>query len=206
MFQEQLTKLEPDKTEQVLSLINPKLESGLFEPAETTILSIDLPFYPGWEFFDIADYGAAPPRKTYALHEKQTGNIVLLDWSNQPIYELNKHVPIKLDKEIVPLYVRFFFTHVRGKHGRFGIVENVDDIAWKEDPPPAARRAIGKMLFPITFQKQTETGEYHLKACMTFKDSLFKADIFIDPTGQTRLANEELLIEDMPVLDDMFGQ
>ena len=41
---------------------------------------------------------------------------------------------------------------------------------------------------------------------MMFKDSLFKSDVTVQDNGVVSLQNEELLIEDMPVLDDTFGQ
>ena len=94
---------------------------------------------------------------------------------------------------------------MKGRHGRFLLVENVDDISWKEEPPPSARSAIGKMLSPIEILGQ-EGGIYHLTAKMIFKDSLFKSDIYIDAHGTVTLKDEELLIEDMHVLDDIFGE
>ncbi len=118
----------------------------------------------------------------------------------------HEKVPIKLDDETVADYARFFFTYIRGRHGRFIITENVDDINWKEDPPPAARKAIGKMLGPVSIKKKDEKGTYCLEARVMFKDSLFKTDIYVKPDGTVTLTDEELLIEDMPVLDDVFGQ
>src|SRR5262249_28730450 len=119
---------------------------------------------------------------------------------------LNQKIPAKLNDSTVSDYVRFFFSFVRGRHGRFLITESVDDIHWKEDPPPAARKAIGKMVMPVMLVKKENNGGFHLQATMMFKDSLFKSDINVTPNGLVQLSNEELLIEDMPVLDDTFGQ
>ena len=41
---------------------------------------------------------------------------------------------------------------------------------------------------------------------MVFKDSLFKSEVEVKPSGLVSLSNEELLVEDLPVLDDTFGQ
>ncbi|HBR68949.1 MAG TPA: hypothetical protein DEA55_06195 [Rhodospirillaceae bacterium] len=204
MFAEAFKKLELAEAATVLDEVNPLLDGTLFDPVEATVMAHDLPFYPGYTFLDIADFSVNPPARRFVIYKR--GSATILDWTNGPIYALNKKVPIKLDDETVADYARFFFTYIRGRHGRFIITENVDDINWKEDPPPAARKAIGKMLGPVSIKKKDEKGTYCLEARVMFKDSLFKTDIYVKPDGTVTLTDEELLIEDMPVLDDVFGQ
>jgi hypothetical protein len=131
---------------------------------------------------------------------------VAINGSNEPIYALNERAPLQLNDGTVADYVRFFFSNVRGRHGRFLITETVDDIQWREEPPPAARKAIGKILVPLTVTGRDPDGGFRLAACMMFKDSLFKAAVTVRRDGIVSLSDEELLIEDMPVLDDTFGQ
>lgn len=45
----------------------------------------------------------------------------------------------------------------------------------------------------------------NFEACVIFRDSLFHADISISPEGIVTLSNEQMLVEDMPVLDDAAG-
>lgn len=204
MFQDSFEKLELADVATILDQVNPDLEGVQFDPVEATIMAVDMPFYKGYRFMEIADHAAMPPAQRFIIYKP--GDHTVLNFTNEPIYALNKKAPITLNEENVADYVRFFFTYVRGRHGRFIITEYVDDIAWKEDPPPAARKAIGKMLIPVTLKEITPEGVFHMQACMMFKDSLFKSDIKITPAGNVSLSNEELLIEDMPVLDDVFGQ
>lgn len=204
MYQEAFTKLELDEVATIMDKVNPLLEGTLFDPVETTIMAQDIGFYEGYRFLDIADHTVMPVMRCYAIYKPD--DVVMLNWTNEPIYALNKRVPIKLNSENVADYVRFFFTYVRGVHGRFIISENVDDIQWKEEPPPSARRAIGKMLAPVTLKETSEQGVFHLEAYMMFRDSLFKSQVYVQPDGMIQLIDEELLIEDMPVLDDVFGQ
>lgn len=204
MFREAFEKLELAEVATILDEVNPLLDGVQFDPVETTIMAINLPFYPGFKFLDIADHTGLPPLQRFAVYKP--GQAVVMDFTNEPIYTLNRDVPIKLSEDTAEDYVRFFFSYVRGRHGRFLIAENVDDIQWKEDPPPAARKAIGKMLMPVTLDSMAADGSYKMSACMVFKDSLFKSDIKVTPGGQVNLENEELLVEDMPVLDDTLGQ
>ncbi|MCB9982896.1 MAG: hypothetical protein H6861_04360 [Rhodospirillales bacterium] len=204
MYQEASTKLELEEIATILDRLNPEFDGSVFDPVETTILAQSVSFYPGYRLFDIADYASVPPLRRFALYSAD--NFVILNFSNEPIYELNQKLPINLKAENIEDYVRFFFTYVRGRHGRFIIVENVDDIAWKEDPPPSARKAIGQMLVPVTLNEIDKNGYFILDVTMVFKDSLFKSKIKVDPKGFVSLGDEELLVEDMPVLDDTFGQ
>ena len=204
MFREAFVKLELEDVATILDQVNPLLEGTPFDPVETTVLAQDLSFYPGYQLVEISDQSISPPLVRHVLYKPD--DVVVLDWSNKPIYDLNGRAPIKLDEMNVCDYAYFFFTYVRGQHGRFIIVQNVDDIDWKEEPPPAARKAIGKMLEPLNIKEKAKNGVYHLEARVVFKDSLFKTDIYVEPNGQITLADEELLIEDMPILDDTFGQ
>lgn len=204
MFQEAFEKLELAEVATILDQVNPELDGAVFDPVETTVMAIDMSFYPGYRFLEIADHSVSPPMQRFVIHGSE--KFIVLDFSNEPIYAFNKELPIKLGEDNVADYVRFFFTYVRGRHGRFLISESVDDINWKEEPPPAARKAIGKMLKDLSIKSVDEDGTYHMEATMMFKDSLFKSDVNVTAEGFVSLTDEELLVEDMPILDDTFGQ
>lgn len=204
MFQDAYTKLDLADVATILDQINPEIDGAEFDPVETTIMAVDIPFYPDYRFLEIANHTVSPAMERFVVYSSK--DFTVLDFSNEPIYKLNQDIPILLNDDTIIEYVRFFFTYVRGRHGRFLISENVDDIQWKEEPPPAARKAIGKMLEVLQIGEKPKEGGYKLEATMMFKDSLFKSDVNVTPDGSVSLTNEELLIEDMPVLDDTFGQ
>lgn len=204
MFREAFEKLDLAEIATILDKVNPLLEGIEFDPLETVIMGIDLPFYKGYRLLDISDYSGMPASHRYAVYSPK--NAAVLNFTNGPIYKLNADAPLILNEETVADYARFFFSFVRGVHGRFRITESIDDIHWKEDPPPAARKAIGKMIIPVTVAKTAADGTFHLQCTMMFKNSLFKSNASVTKNGTVNLADEELLIEDMPVLDDTFGQ
>lgn len=201
---DQFVKLDLLECETVLEEINPALKGSHFHPATVTILANEPSFYPGYRFLDLADYETVPNIRKFVLYKP--GHVVVLNWTNEPIYVLNEKAPIHLDETTVADYVRFFFTYVRGRHGRFIITESVEDVMWRDEPPPAARKAIGKMLEPLHIVERGPVGDFKLVARMMFKDSLFKTTVNVQANGLVNLSDEELLIEDMPVLDDTFGQ
>ncbi len=200
---EQFVKLDLLECETVLEEINPALKGSHFHPATVTILAQESEFYPGYRFFDMADYETIPNIRKFVLYKP--GDVVVLNWTNEPLYALNEKAPIQLDETTVLDYVRFFFTYVRGKHGRFIITESAEDVMWRDEPPPAARKAIAKMLEPLHITAR-EGDNFKLNARMMFKDSLFKTTVTVQSSGLVSLSDEELLIEEMPVMDDTFGQ
>ncbi len=204
MFQDAYVKLDKDDTKSLIDTIKSSFDGGVFDPASTIVMERPLPFYKGSKFYDIADHRTMPPARRFAIAIKD--DVMVLDFTNAPIYQLNEKTPIRLTKDNVSDYVRFFFSFVRGRHGRFLIVESVDDIQWREEPPPAARKAVGKLIAPITLLPDDGSGAYRMTAQMMFKDSLFQASIAVTPDGQVKIGGEQLLIEDIPVVDDTLGQ
>lgn len=204
MYQDAFKKLELNEVASILDTYNPLFEGSAFDPIETTIMAQDMPFYPGARYFDIADYSCVPPIHRFVVDGKDKH--IVLDWTNEPIYQLNSEGPIVLNEDTVTDYVRFFFNHVRGKNGRFLITESVDDVRWRDDPPPAARKTIGEMLIPLIAEPASHDGSFFMPVTVMFKDSLFQCDVDVKADGVITLDNEKLLVEDMPVLDDAFGQ
>jgi hypothetical protein len=204
MFRDAFIKLDALEVEDLVGRLNPLLGGSPYDPQKVVILAMEMSFYPGCRFLELADHSIMPPRKNFVVY-RQT-EAVVLDWSNVPIYRLNDTVPLTLDERNVVEYVRFFFSFVRGRHGRFIIIENVDDIAWKDEPPATARKAIAGLIEPVRLVGIEKDGSFALAVKMIFKDSLFKSNVLVSPKGLVTLQDEELIVEDIPVLDDTFGQ
>lgn len=204
MFKDAFIKLDPVQAARMVELINPSLDIK-FDPAKSNVMIHNLSFYEGYFITEISRHDQQPPIVRAAICNDK-GAIHLLNWSNQPIMDLNKTVPITLTEETMADYVRFFFAYVRGSHGRFIIIDTVDDIDWREEPAPAGRKALGKMIEPMHVKKREDDGTVIFAVSIVFKDSLFAAEAHVKPDGIISLHNEELLVEDIPVADDLFGQ
>ena len=204
MFKDAFVKLDAVQAEKLAVMINPHLDQP-FEPAGTAAMVHDLPFYPGWFLAELSRHDHYPPLVRYAVCNDK-GEVHALNWSNEPIFRLNKIVPVVINDATMADYVRFFFTHVRGPHGRFLIIDTVDDIDWREEPAPAGRKALGRMIEPMYVKSREADGTIVFKLCVVFKDSLFQAEAHLKTDGRIAMTNEELLVEDIPVADDLFGQ
>lgn len=193
-------KLDAEKTARILSEVNPHLEPVPFSMETTTIRTQRLPFYKDYEFIELTDLSAVPAARKYAIYKP--GDVNVINWTNQTIYETNEKAPIKLDARTVLSYVKFFFGYVRGRHGRFLIIETIDDIRWQIEPPLQGRKVMQEMLEPVTLVNHEDDGTFNLEAFMVFKDSLFKTQIHVKADGLVSMSQEELKIEGMPVLQD----
>lgn len=193
-------KLDAETAARVLSEINPHLEPIPFSMESTTVRAHKLPFYKDYFFYELTDLSAVPGARKYAIYKP--GDVNVINWTNQGIYETNEKAPIRLDENTVLDYVRFFFNYVRGRHGRFLIIEAIDDIKWQVEPPLQGRKVMQEMLEPLHVVSQDQDGTYNLEAFMVFKDSLFKTIIHVKKDGLVSMSDEELKIEGMPVLQD----
>ncbi len=203
MFPEAFTKLDIDDVAVIIDAVNSQSEGSLFDPLETTVLAVSVPFYKGYRFLDIADHATTPPLQRYVLNKGD--DYIVLNWSYKPIYDLNERAPIALDAKNILDYIRFFFGHVRGRHGRFKITEGMDSIAWKVDPTVEQRKSLSAKIAPMKLEEKAKTGVFKVNAAMMLKETLFKVDVYVEPNGRVMLSDHEILIEELPVVDDVFG-
>jgi len=197
-------KLDQDKAYKALELINPKIEPIAMDAENTSVRILPLSFYPNLKFYEMTDLSAVPAARKYALADQKSKNVYVVNWTNDPIYEANTEEEFILDKKTVKAYVSFFFAYVRGRHGRFIVIENFDEIKWQNEPPQQGRKVIQEMLAPVKVIDQDEDGTFNLEAYMLFKDALFKTTIHVAPDGNVAMSEEELKIEGMPIIQDVM--
>jgi hypothetical protein len=144
------------------------------------------------------------PNKRYMLYlpigEASPGpTIRFMDWTNAPIYEFNEigqndgdgRSLLELSRGNVLDYARFFFHFVRGKLGRFLIIERPEDVPWLAPSQPNDHKASGgaedkhkdveARIHPLRYVGHFERDFYQLDAIVLFKDALFSTQILIAP-------------------------
>lgn len=203
MFSQPFIKLEHGDAASILDLLNPKLEISKFDTASAQVMSLLLPFYEDIDLVEISDPQTIPAKKTSILYHKVNKEIWVLNGKNDPIYEVNKKYPVILDDIVVSLYVQFFFAYVRGRHGRFHLINSVSEIKWREEPTKAAKQSLGKMISPLAIL-ETDKEQWRLISSMVFKDSLFESEIIVKIDGSVQMAYQEILVEDIPVINENF--
>jgi hypothetical protein len=129
--------------------------------------------------------------------------IALAGRTNEWIYgAMRKRQAPQIDANLLA-YARFFFTTVVGQLGAFKIADRLDDAIWLPDAPTDRKQELSDKLTMLRFIGNAEDGRSELRGTVIFKNALFITSIMIAPDWQLELANEELLMEELPI---EFGQ
>jgi hypothetical protein len=206
MFREVYEKLEKKNKQEILTIIEDAIKPAMLDGDNSSVIRCPIDFYPDHYLYEVADNNVMPPARRFFVMDSAKKTMVALEYSSDSIYGLNSDLGIQITMDNIVDYIKFFFNFARGRHGRFVVLDSVDDIQWQEEPPLAARRAIASMITPIDILRVDSKGCFECSACFVFKDSLIKANIKISLNGTVDLSGEEILVEDMPIMDDSFGQ
>lgn len=156
----------------------------------------DLSFYKNHKLIEVEDYSVTPSKQWFFVHGRERA---LLDFNYKSIVELNKKIPINLNDDNVIEYVKFYFSLVQGRHGRFIIVDRFEDIRWNSIPTLKDKQAMEKLVKPLRIIEKTDKGVFHLKATMFLKDAAFTSDVYVLPDGSIRMGNHANLHENLDV-------
>ena len=201
MFNPAWEEIDPEEMPRLVAEINRELKDRQFDASATVGRKYALPWYAEYELFEFSDTSTSNPVFTRRILYRP-GDFQIMNWTNGPIYTTNEKAPISVSEDNAAAYVKFFFNYVKGRHGRFVIVENIDEIAWDGDVPQKGKDAVGKILKPITVTGREDTGKIIMLAFMVFKDSLFRANVIVERDGMVSLSDEALVIEGMPIVED----
>ena len=206
--------LAPDAAREFLTSIAHDL-LPITVPMDKTLVQVaTLPFYEEYKIYALTDMTLPAPNVRYVLHKP--GELAIMNWTNEPIYDVNEKAPIKLDRKSLVVYAKFFFHFVRGQLGRFIIVEKPEDVVWLENATDKEKADVAAFIKPVTYKGIGRDNLFTLSAIVVFKNALFRTDIKVAPyemdvfdqesgtpehfsIGQMKLTNEELLLEDLNV-------
>ncbi len=188
-------------------------------PPQSRILrAASLPFYKNGFLLAIEHTGIRGRREKFALYWPHQ-ELVLLDWTNQPIYAANKRYPMRFDGGKAFAYCQFFFHFVRGKSGLIIIAQHLEQFPWLAEPAPELLDNIQTLLIPLRVI-QEEPKITVLESTVILQGSLYKTKIRLatqstmipsesegdDPVqlsgGNLELFDQELLIENLPIMID----
>ncbi|MEA1938294.1 MAG: hypothetical protein U9N14_04305 [Pseudomonadota bacterium] len=198
----EMTKIEPEKAAVIFGEVNPHFEPIPMSEETTVLRSRSLPFYADMKLYAFTDYSTVPPVTKYALY--RPGEVHVINWTNGPIYDVNECAPVQLTKENVADYARFFFSMVRGQHGRFRVVEQMNDVPFLEDPSDEISGNIAEMIHPIFHEAPDGKSAFVLNATFLFQDALFSSKVGVNKDGSINLYDETLLLEDLPARADII--
>jgi ATP-dependent Zn protease len=206
-----------DKT--IQEIIGVRLKMSFSGYTLVDVYSTGLNFYPD----TLLIKAIVNPHEQVIYFLLRFDKLVLLDFTNHPIYQFNSTHGISLNKANAVDYIRFFFSFVKGQHGFFYPLMDPADLLSlteiKKGDAVVASQAKPEMTDPISFleispskqwdvivqsfvypQLISEHGNdsYDFGIMLLFKDSIFHAVVSLDHKGMVKLSEEQLMIEGVP--------
>lgn len=122
-----------------------------------------------------------------------------LDGSSAPIHDADEACPIKLTRENVLDYLRFFCFFVNGEEGPFFIVDSVDHPVFDQERLDAQQReTVQKESRQPEILDLSEDGLFTVSAVVMYGNALFRAVFKIGPRGGIEMVDDEPLAGDLP--------
>lgn len=202
MYNRPWEEIDPEEMPRLVAQINQSLKERQFDPNTTIGRRQPLPWYAEYEFLELVDTATSGPTFTRRVIYRPD-DFYVLNWTNGPIYTANDKAPIMVNSDLAADYAKYFFNYVKGRHGRFVIVDSADEIMWEESVPAKGKEAVAKIVKPTTIINEEPNGKITLLSFMVFKDSLFRANIHVERDGMVSLSDEALVIEGMPIIEDV---
>lgn len=191
---ENTEKHEVVDEEKIVLIDKLKKELGVIVDADILIQISPVEFYKkGWVYHINYSNGI----KRYIL--ESDNNLFYLDFTNRPIYKVNKD-NFLLSQEHILDYVYFFFDAVKGRHGKFFIPLNKQDIPLRKDLKidNETVNLIQDNLKDLKIIKATNN-HIIIDSGFFFQDSLFRQEIHIDINGHCSMSGEVLILENLPI-------
>ncbi len=192
---------DAEQTPRLVAEINTQMKDVKFDDTYTTVRVQSVPFYAEHDLIELTDATKTPALVRRAIYKP--GDFYILNWTNQPIYTANEKAPIIINEDNSAVYVNFFFHFVKGRHGRFVLIDGPEQINWSEEPPEKGMAALRNMIKPLAVTDTEDDGTINLLSYMVFKDSLFRAKVQVKRDGMVSLTDEALVVEGMPIIEDV---
>jgi ankyrin repeat protein len=170
-------------------------------PESTTFARCTLPWYPGFHLYRLTDVTLARPKLSIYYLQSPEGHLFRLNGTSPPIHEVNKKLPIVLNKHTILDYLRFFCFFVRGDEGPFYIVDSVNDPLLPDDP--VVQKVLANTIRPATFAGCDQQGRYRCNAIIFYSNALFVAHFAIQPSGMLDMLSDEPIAGDLPAKLDV---
>jgi len=183
------------------------ITSGTFRADPRIVVRrCELPFYTGFDWYEIEDTCHSPSRHAYYLIGPDKG--YRLDGNAGPIHGVNRSPGLVLDQTNAAFYLEFFCASVHGADGRFLILDSADEIEWREAPEGSFMADLRGRVSPPRFTAAPEgrpgsAGAWYMQAELMYADALFTARFQVEPTlGEVEMLEDTPLATDLPVVLD----
>ncbi len=186
-------------------------------PETATTKEKNLIFYPGFTLLQVEiESSDGKPEVQFFVWGDDHSMFIQLDWTSSPIFESNEKVQLKLNKDTVKEYLRFFCDFVCGDDGPFTMIEGLGSPRFErnyqqyidqakfhlegQDAPVEGKdlsdeqkEAILAKIKPMEIEEKN--GEFRVAVCLWYGTSLFEVTIEAQADGIVEMMDDFPLLE-----------
>lgn len=195
-------KLEGAKAKKFIERLNKTWRGSPFDAERTLVQARPLGFANDWFLAESSDASTIPEKKCVALDNGK--ECVPVEFNTDFIPAFAGRAGVMLDRDSVMEYVRFWFEYMRNGSDRFLLIEAVDDMPWREEATPQARKSLTKSIMPLMVIDASKNN-FTCKATVLFRDTLFDCALDVTMNGKVTIESRETIAEGLTVIDSLTG-
>lgn len=195
-------KLEGSKQKKFIDRLNKSWSGSPFDATRTVVHARSLSFANDWMLAEAGDATTIPEKRCVVLDNGT--DCVPVEFNAEFVPGFAGKNGVLLDHDSAPDYMRFWFEYVRSGSDKFLLVEAIDDMPWREEPTPQARKSLAKAITPLTLVDQ-EGDVFVFKACVLFRDTLFDCTLETTLDGKVTITARHTIAEGLTVSDGTTG-
>lgn len=182
---------------QLIERLNARCSFPVFTPERTCIEIKSVSFYTHFRLLKATAFNTIPPVTMHFLIDEDN-QVVKLDGTNEPILKNNARGGLILNENTVVAYTRFILDAVQTEQGSLRLVEHFqEDEIITSTPTPQHLELLRDNIRP-THVATTPQG-FLLDAIILYGDTMFQADIFVEPDGNLCFRSETPIAEHLPI-------
>jgi len=193
-------QLNPAKTKDFIKRIIGIDSDCNFCDATIKILARDLSFAPGWARYDCEDYSDIPHyKRIFIANDNEVRPVI---YTTDPVKTVFDNIMLSINETTINDYLHFYLMALNTGGENLQPIVSVDDMAWREDLSPIARKSLDSELssYPVITKK---TSGLEVDLAVIFRQSLMIVTCHVNKKGQVKFIDRSVIIEDLPIINDL---
>ncbi|MCB1538315.1 MAG: hypothetical protein H6865_03120 [Rhodospirillales bacterium] len=195
-------KLEGARARKFIERLNRAWIGGPFAAETTVVHARTLPFAEDWMLTEAGDATIMPEKRAVALDNGR--ECVPVEYNADFIPAFAAANAVCLTRDTAADYLRFWLEYMRAGPDRFLLVESLDDLPWREEPTPQARKSLAKSVTPLTLV-DAGNGLFVFRAVLAFRDALIDATFSVTEKGGVEILKRTVIAEGLTLSDELTG-
>jgi len=151
----------------------------------------ELPFYDGARFYEFSATTSPRARAEYVLcgEGRDEDTAIVIDGSAEAIRRANSLGHLKLSRDNVLEYVKFYFACIAGRDGSCNVVETFEPPDAMDEEIKAGYEMLKRIIPPVISVAASDT-EFLVETGLLFKGSIFATKIEVTVEGDVQIRSK----------------